>query len=186
MRISEPFSPERSRGRPETARGGEAMSGSGPGCWGGAARLGCAVSGRPGWCCTFDRGRSAGDRRNHAETPQCSTLLKSSHVQSGPSAHGSPSAENRRSRKTPESRGKPGIGSWGRSSPMCNTPARTEKNPTRPRGSPPGARPVQAPREVVPPPHSSRPPHRRSRRERLNAPTGAWCSLTTYSARGRA
>ena len=34
---------------------------------------------------------------------------------------------------------------------MCNTPARTEKNPTRPRGSPPGARPVQAPREVVPP-----------------------------------
>ena len=31
--------------------------------------------------------------------------------------------------KTPESRGKPGIGSWGRSSPMCNAPARTEKNP---------------------------------------------------------
>ena len=81
--------------------------------------------------------------------------------------------------KTPESRGKPGIGSWGRSSPMCNTPARTEKNPTRPRGSPPGARPVQAPREVVtPPPHPSRPPHRRSRREKLNAPTGARCSLT--------
>ena len=70
----------------------------------------------------------------------------------GPSAHGNPSAENRRSRKIPESRGKPGIGSWGRSSPMCNTPARTEKNPTRPRGSPPGARPVQAPREVVTPP----------------------------------
>ena len=83
MRISESFSPERSRGRPERARGGEAMAGSGPGCWGGAARLGCAVSGRPGWCCTFDRGRSAGDRRNHAETPQCSTLLESSHVQSG-------------------------------------------------------------------------------------------------------
>ena len=72
----------------------------------------------------------------------------------GPSAHGSPSAENRRSRKTPESRGKPGIGSWGRSSPMCNTPAQTEKNPTRPRGSPPGARPVQAPREVVTPHHT--------------------------------
>ena len=70
----------------------------------------------------------------------------------GTSAHGSPSAENLRSRKIPESRGKPGIGSWGRSSPMCNTPARTEKNPTRPRGSPPGARPVQAPREVVTPP----------------------------------
>ena len=97
----------------------------------------------------------------------------------GTSAHGSPSAENLRSRKIPESRGKPGIGSWGRSSPMCNTPARTEKNPTRPRGSPPGARPVQAPREVVtPPPHPSWPPYRRSQREKLNAPTGAWCSLT--------
>ena len=71
-----------------------------------------------------------------------------------------------------------------RSTARCtsNTPARTEKNPTRPRGSPPGARPVQAPREVVPPPHSSRPPHRRSRRERLNAPTGAWCSLTQMQA----
>ena len=124
----------------------------------------------------------------------------------GTSAHGSPSAENLRSRKIPESRGKPGIGSWGRSSPMCNTPARTEKNPTRPRGSPPGARPVQAPREVVTPPTTpilaSVPPlparkaqctyrcvvlpdtsgasSTRSCITSLNAPTGAWCSLTEY------
>ncbi len=97
----------------------------------------------------------------------------------GPSAHGSPSAENQHSRKNP------GIARKTRNRFVgtllsdvqrprtdreeSDSPKReSARSPARP--SPAGGR--------HPPPHPSRPPHRRSRREKLNAPTGAWCSLT--------
>ena len=105
-RSTEPFSPEVPRGGPGAARWcGRAGAGAGPWCRGGCCRArvreagrqppsrrrmraaagpGCAASGRPGRCCTFDRDRPAADRRNHAETPRCSTPLESSHVQRGP------------------------------------------------------------------------------------------------------
>ena len=49
----------------------------------GTVGIGCAVRGRSGRCCTFDRDPPLEDPRNHAETPRRSTLLKSSHVQTG-------------------------------------------------------------------------------------------------------
>ena len=55
------------------------VSGAGAGTVG----IGCAVRGRSGRCCTFDRDPPLEDPRNHAETPRRSTLLKSSHVQTG-------------------------------------------------------------------------------------------------------
>ena len=73
----------------------------------------------------------------------------------------------------------------GRPSPMCSTTARAGKNPARPGATlrqspsgrtPPGARPR-------PNPAGGRPHHAdtgpRPWRESLNAPAGAWCSLTS-------
>ena len=185
---------------------GEAMSGSGPGCWGGAARLGCAVSGRPGWCCTFDRGRSAGDRRNHAETPQCSTLLESSHVQSGHLCTWEPV------RRKPTFQENPGIARKTRnrfvgtllsdvqhprtdreeSDSPKREPARSPARPSPAGGRHPPTTPILA---SVPPlparkaqctyrcvvlPDTSGASSTRSCITSLNAPTGAWCSLTEY------
>ena len=50
----------------------------------GARPVHCAASGPVGRCCTFDRDPLSEDPRDHAETPQRSTALKSSHVQTGP------------------------------------------------------------------------------------------------------
>ena len=57
---------------------------AGSGVSGRRRRAQCAVRGRSGRHCTFDRDPPEADRRNHAETPRRSTPLKSSHVQSGP------------------------------------------------------------------------------------------------------
>ena len=189
-------------------RGGR--GGADPVCRGGTVGPGCAVSG--GWrrCCTFDRDRPATDRRNHAETPRRSTPLKSSHVQRGRPAHGSPPTGNQHSRKSPGIVRKLGVGPRGQPSPMCNTTARAGKSPARPGATlrqspsgrtPPGARPRPNPAGgrphhadtgpptpageaqctyrcvVLPdmPPGQGLTPAENSC---LNAPTGAWCSLT--------
>ena len=47
----------------------------------GAVGIGCAVRGRSGRCCTFDRNPPPENPRNHAETPRRSTPVKLSHVQ---------------------------------------------------------------------------------------------------------
>ena len=49
----------------------------------GAEPSGVRHRGRSGRCCTFDRDPPPEDPRNHAETSRNSTLMKSSHVQSG-------------------------------------------------------------------------------------------------------
>ena len=50
----------------------------------GARPVRCATSGPVGRCRTFDRDPLSEDPRDYAETPRCSTALKSSHVQTGP------------------------------------------------------------------------------------------------------
>ena len=72
-------------------RAGVSAAGSSVWCYGrvrgagaGAIGIGCAVRGRSGRCCTFDRDPPPEDPRNHAGTPRRSTPVKLSHVQSGP------------------------------------------------------------------------------------------------------
>ena len=62
--------------------GGNGTSAVGPNARRGA-RSGVRQRGRSGRCCTFDRDPPPEDPRNHAETSRSSTLVKSSHVQSG-------------------------------------------------------------------------------------------------------
>ena len=64
------------------AGGGNGTSAVGPNARRGA-RSGVRQRGRSGRCCTFDRDPPPEDPRNHAETSRNSTLVKSSHVQSG-------------------------------------------------------------------------------------------------------
>ena len=97
----------------------------------------------------------------------------------GPSAHGSPSAENQRSRKNP------GIARKTRNRFVGTLLSDVQRPRTdREESDSPEREPARSPARPSPaggrhpPPHPSRPPHRRSRREKLNAPTGAWCSQT--------
>ena len=105
------------------------------------------------------------------------------------SAHGSPSTENRHSRRTPESRGKPRTGPRGSRPPMCSTPARAGKNgarlglhrgpdaaPPHGPGRTPGAPPENSPGRDSPttghPPGSGPPPGPRREPEPHPNPAG--------------
>ena len=98
--------------------------GLGSRCWGGAAGVGCAASGRWRRCCTFDRDRLAMDRRNHAETPRHSTPLKLSHVQSRSFCTWEPVHWKPTFQEEPRNRGEKPESVHGGAPVQCATPLR--------------------------------------------------------------
>ena len=79
--------------------------------------------------------------------------------------------------RTPESRGKPGIGLWGRRPRMCNTPARPGKTPPAPKAASRWRQHPRTAREDPDPPESTPPP--RPRRELGPARTPQEAAPTT-------